>query len=93
MELFDCAPFGVSRTEALLIDPQQRLLLEAMLSLSSQHSGHCSGERRGVFVGMSSIDYARLTARYSPEATAYSATGAQLQISSCTLFAACDQPC
>ena len=75
VELFDCAAFGISHSEVLLLDPQQRLLMEAMAAIGLQHHSPTARSRCGVYVGMSSIDYARLTARYSPETTAYSATG------------------
>ena len=75
VELFDGVPFGVSLAEGVLLDPQQRLLLEAMAAVLPHKSDVISGSRTGVFVGISSTDYARLTARYSPDTTPYSATG------------------
>lgn len=75
VELFDASTFSISYSEAVAMDPQQRLLLEAVAALNPQTSNCDVTGRHGIFVGMSSIDYARLTARYSPETTAYSATG------------------
>lgn len=85
---FDAAALGVSSaSEAALMDPQQRLLLEslgeAMISLqgdaaSSGGAQELSASERGrfgVYVGISSVDYMKLSMRYSTGITPYSATG------------------
>ncbi|KAK9849253.1 hypothetical protein WJX84_012346, partial [Apatococcus fuscideae] len=91
VELFDAAGFGISGHEANLMDPQQRLLLETAsqaLATTSKHErgghpgAHCTQSPSlggfGVWVGVSAMDYAALAARFSPEPTAFSATGRAL---------------
>lgn len=61
IDAFDAGFFGVSGQEAAQMDPQQRLLLEIVWE-AIEHAG-CSthtldDSRTGVFVGMSSSDYA-----------------------------------
>src|SRR5262249_52679393 len=76
---FDPSFFGISPREAVEIDPQQRLLLEVSweaLERAGYAAGQLAGSDTGVFVGISSNDYARLqannnTLRQSP----YWATG------------------
>jgi phthiocerol/phenolphthiocerol synthesis type-I polyketide synthase C len=58
---FDAAFFGISPREAEQMDPQQRLLLE-MCWETFEHAGirpsSLRGTRCGVYVGLSSVDYA-----------------------------------
>lgn len=63
IDRFDAQFFGISPREAALLDPQQRILLEvafeavedAGLTLAS-----LAGKRAGVYVGISTFDYATL---------------------------------
>ncbi len=62
VDLFDAAAFATSDAEALVLDPQQRLLLEAVgeLLLTGAGGSAASGRRDvGVFVGLSTVDYAK----------------------------------
>lgn len=81
---FDATAFNLSSTEASLMDPQQRLLLETVAETSfSESEKLINDEVRtdwGVFVGVSSNDYARLAARTTRGVTAYSATGTALSV-------------
>jgi hypothetical protein len=75
---FDAAALGMSAAEAVLMDPQQRLLMEVFaeaLSSSSSRGVSAAGPT-GVYVGVSSMDYQKLAARYVAGVTVYSATGA-----------------
>jgi hypothetical protein len=76
---FDAAALGMSAAEAVLMDPQQRLLMEVFaeaLSNSGSRVGAGAGPT-GVYVGISSMDYQKLAARYVAGVTVYSATGAE----------------
>jgi acyl transferase domain-containing protein len=91
---FDAAAFGVSAPEAALMDPQQRLLLEAAAEVLLSAGAHgvaaaaaaAAAEAAGaadgcsVFIGISSMDYAKMGSRYAGEVTAYSATGLSLSV-------------
>lgn len=59
---FDSAALGVSDGEAVLMDPQQRQLLEMAgeLLLGSPAASTNSRQSMGVFVGLSSTDYAKV---------------------------------
>jgi acyl transferase domain-containing protein/thioesterase domain-containing protein/acyl carrier protein len=85
IDQFDPSFFGISAREASSIDPQQRLLLEASweaLEDAGQVLERLRGSDTGVFVGVSTTDYASLQ-NPSGERDAsdiYSATGSSLSI-------------
>ena len=95
---FDAAAFHLSAAEATLMDPQQRLLLETFaeaqqgltnwVSLSdvnsSQYVSSSSNlkQRFGVYVGVSQLEYARITYETGSNLNAYYATGAHLSVTS-----------
>jgi acyl transferase domain-containing protein/acyl carrier protein len=83
VDLFDHEFFSISPLEAASMDPQQRLLLEVGWE-SLEHAGlvpkSLSGTSTGVFVGISSNDYARLHAEAGTDVNAYAGTGNALSI-------------
>jgi len=81
---FDAPFFGISPREAAGMDPQQRLLLEVGWE-ALEHAGmapeRLMGSRTGVFVGISSADYAQLHLRRGdPAVDAYFGTGNALSV-------------
>ena len=90
IETFDAAAFGVSGPEAALMDPQQRLLLsctaEALMTADTAAGsamglsgvGMVSGT--GTFVGVSSMDYNKVSMKYTAQVTPYTSTGASLSV-------------
>jgi acyl-CoA synthetase (AMP-forming)/AMP-acid ligase II/3-oxoacyl-(acyl-carrier-protein) synthase/acyl carrier protein len=74
---FDSQFFGIAPREADGIDPQHRLLLEVAweaLEYAGQPIDRLAGSETGVFIGISSQDYAQLQAN-TTEVDAYAATG------------------
>src|SRR5581483_5049483 len=63
IDQFEPECFGISPREAAYIDPQQRLLLETAWE-AIEHAGipvdSLAGSRTGVFVGISTNDYAQI---------------------------------
>ena len=66
VDRFDAQLFGISPREADNVDPQQRLLLEVAWE-ALEHAGvapdSVAGSATGVFVGLSTTDYANLLIR------------------------------
>jgi acyl transferase domain-containing protein/thioesterase domain-containing protein/acyl carrier protein len=85
IDQFDSAFFQISAREAAAIDPQQRLLLEASweaLEDGGQTLETIRGSSTGVFVGISTSDYAGLQNDIDGRGVAnvYSATGTAFSI-------------
>jgi acyl transferase domain-containing protein/acyl carrier protein len=75
---FDARAFGIAPREAAWIDPQQRLLMEvaveAIESAGIPLDG-LAGTDAGVFVGISTRDYAHVQMRAGPVPDGHAATG------------------
>ena len=81
VDAFDAAFFGASYSEAQLMDPQQRLMLECTAAVAASQGPLGVGQQDcGVFVGVSSADYSRLTDKQAAGVTAYSATSSALSV-------------
>jgi acyl transferase domain-containing protein len=82
VDQFDSKFFGISPREAQTMDPQQRLLLETAheaLESAGLAVDQLAGSATGVFVGITTSDYARMLQAGGPEnSDVYSATGGAL---------------
>jgi len=80
IDRFDADFFSISTREALSMDPQQRLLMEVCweaLENAGQASADLLESKTGIFVGISSFDYAQLISSQvnSEDIDAYLGTG------------------
>jgi acyl transferase domain-containing protein/acyl-CoA synthetase (AMP-forming)/AMP-acid ligase II/acyl carrier protein/ubiquinone/menaquinone biosynthesis C-methylase UbiE len=83
IDQFDAAHFGIAPQEAQYIDPQHRLLLETAweaLEEAGISPQTLAGEKVGVFVGISSPEYARLAANVPGAIGPYFGTGNALSM-------------
>lgn len=82
---FDAQFFGISPREALRMDPQQRWLLETAwetLEDAGLAQAQISGTRTGVFVGISSNDYANIQQKGPFDVDVHTNSGSTLSIAS-----------
>ncbi len=81
IDVFDAEYFGLSDDEALHMDPQQRLLLEVTVQALADANltrAQLAGQRVGIFIGTSPVEYPHAWLRngLSPDATSpFGATG------------------
>ena len=85
IEEFDARFFGISPREALRMDPQQRWLLEVTweaMEDGGQSPDRWAGTNVGVFVGISSNDYANIQMKGPFDVDVHTNSGSTLSIAS-----------
>ena len=83
VDQFDADFFGISPREAVFVDPQHRLLLEVTweaIEDGGQAPERLAGAPVGVFVGISTNDYAQLQAMRGGASDGYRITGSAASI-------------
>ena len=84
IDQFDAQFFGLAPREAMLMDPQQRMVLELSweaLERAGQAPDKLKGSRTGIFIGITTNDYAQLMLAGDPsQLDAYTATGGALNV-------------
>ncbi|WP_371524667.1 SDR family NAD(P)-dependent oxidoreductase [Streptomyces sp. NBC_01283] len=83
VDQFDSGFFGISQQEAARMDPQQRLLAEVSfeaLENAGVPTASLSGTQTGVFIGISTFDYATGQLNDLDAIDAYTGTGSALSI-------------
>lgn len=75
---FDALFFGISPKEAGLMDPQQRIFLETVwhaIEDAGYRASDLSGTKTGLFVGISTVDYADIVKQNGVKIEGHLATG------------------
>lgn len=80
VDWFDAAAFGLSGPEAASMDPQQRLLMQLTAEVLDNSRRSLPVTETGVFIGVSSMDYNKVSLQATGSVTHYSATGASLSV-------------
>lgn len=78
IDTFDASFFNISPHEAELMDPQQRILLEIVwktIEDAGYRASDLSGSNTGLFVGVSSSDYADIVSKNVNKIESHFATG------------------
>src|SRR5262245_43587402 len=88
IDAFDPEFFGISPRGTVSLDPQHRLLLEVSweaLERSGEIPDRLAGSPTGVFIGITSSDYAQLQMAGANSRDIYSITGTALNAAACRL--------